>query len=117
MEAVNPPVAGKFSSNRIGCADRDWRLVSSSRWGLVWLGILGFLLGLDIFQVAGAQSVTLAWNANTETNLAGYRLYYGPAPRNYSGHVQVVAPVTAGTVTNLVSGRTYYFAVTAYTRD
>lgn len=68
------------------------------------------------FSMFGAQSVTLAWNANTETNLAGYRLYHGLASRSYStGYVQVLHPVTTATVTNLAAGPTNYFAVTAYT--
>ena len=69
------------------------------------------LLGL------GAQSVTLAWNANTETNLAGYRLYHGTATRSYSTNVAVAHPATTVTVTNLQAGTTYFFAVTAYTTE
>jgi len=59
--------------------------------------------------------VTLQWDPNTETDLAGYKVYYGTASRSYS------APITIGlqssyTVSDLGSG-TYYFAVTAFNRD
>jgi len=27
------------------------------------------------------QNVTLAWDANVEPDLAGYKMYYGPGPR------------------------------------
>ncbi len=59
-----------------------------------------------------AADVTLAWDANTETDLAGYKIYYGTAPGVYG------APITIGvqttyTITGLAPG-TYYFAVTAY---
>jgi len=33
--------------------------------------------------VAGAQQVTLAWDASASTNVAGYRLYYGTNTRSY----------------------------------
>lgn len=85
-------------------------------FGRVAFGVfLGWLV--EVCPAIAGQSVTLAWNANTETNLAGYRLYYGTATRSYSGIVPVSAPQTRATVTNLQAGGTYYFAVTAYTRD
>ena len=83
-----------------------------------WWFSFGCLLGFAIGCAHGAQSVTLAWNANTETNLAGYRLYSGLASRSYStGYVQVIHPTTQATVTNLAIGLTNYFAVTAFTSD
>lgn len=84
-----------------------------------WLGlglVLGFAVGC-VYEATGAQSVTLAWNANTETNLAGYRLYYGTGPRAYTATGTVPVPETTATVTNLAEGRTYFFAVTAFTTD
>ena len=59
-----------------------------------------------------ALSVTLAWNPNTESTLAGYNLYYGTASRAYSGKV-AVGTVTNATVPNLQKGQTYFFSVTA----
>lgn len=59
-----------------------------------------------------AADATLAWDPNTESNLAGYRLYYGTSPRTYSVVVDV-GNVTTYTVTNLTS-ETWYFALTAY---
>jgi hypothetical protein len=42
---------------------------------------------LVIFTIVGAQAgwaapVNLAWDPNTDTDLAGYKLYYGPTPRS-----------------------------------
>src|SRR4029434_8853291 len=87
------------------------------RWRAIHLLflVLGVLLGVE--QSRGAQSVTLAWNPNSETNLAGYKLFYGTASRTYSGFVSLGSATTTGTINNLQSGLTYYFAVTAYCTD
>lgn len=62
---------------------------------------------------ASAATRTLAWDANTETDLAGYRLSYGTAPGSYSTTVDV-GKVTQWTVSGLSAGVTYYFVVRAY---
>jgi hypothetical protein len=78
---------------------------------LLLLGGSFLLVGLGR---ASAASVTLAWDANVETNLLGYRLYYGTASRSYSTLITVTAPTTTASATTLTAGRTYYFAVTAF---
>jgi hypothetical protein len=62
---------------------------------------------------ASAGQVTLAWNPNTESDLAGYRLHYGTASGSYTVHLDV-HNVTTYTVGGLTDGQTYYFAATAY---
>jgi hypothetical protein len=117
MDAPNLADSGKTEhhrASRIGSNTGGFSF-SPRRW------LIGFLLGVlhcySSLQVTGAQSVTLAWDSNAETNLAGYRLYYGTTPRNYSAHVQVAKPNTDATVNGLQAGQTYFFAVTAYTHD
>ena len=70
---------------------------------LMWLSFCSNLLAAD---------VNLAWDANTETNLAGYKLYMGTASRTYGTPV-TLGKVTTYTKTGLALG-TYYFAVTAF---
>ncbi|MFQ5965361.1 MAG: fibronectin type III domain-containing protein [Candidatus Scalinduaceae bacterium] len=53
------------------------------------------------------------WNPNSESDLAGYKLYYGFSSRNYDSSVDV-GNQTSYTLTGLVSGVTYYIAATAY---
>jgi len=60
--------------------------------------------------------VTLAWDPNRESDLAGYRIYYGEMSGEYAFE-QDVGSRTEHTVNYLGEGKTYYFAVTAYNLD
>ena len=58
-----------------------------------------------------SEQITLAWDANSESHLTGYRVYFGTESRNYNGHVDV------GNQTSFSMeppSQTTYFAVTAY---
>jgi fibronectin type 3 domain-containing protein len=57
--------------------------------------------------------VTLEWDANTEPDLDGYKLYYGTSGGIYDFVVDAGDSTTC-TVINLTPGETYYFAATAY---
>lgn len=62
-------------------------------------------------------SATLSWDAVSNARVAGYRVYYGLASRNYAQAKGVglnAGGCTTYVVTGLDRGRTYYFAVTAY---
>jgi len=71
------------------------------------------LLSTIMPVTAYCAQVTLAWDANTEPNIAGYKIYYGTGSRSYNWFVDV-GNVTSYTVTGLADGSTYYFAATAY---
>ena len=76
--------------------------------------LLAFGLLFLVFTChAHAGQVTLAWDANTDPELGGYKLYYGQTSGNYSANVNV-GNQTTYTLTALTAGQTYYFAVTAY---
>jgi len=65
---------------------------------------------------AHCADVTLAWDANSEADLAGYILYYGTSSGNYPTNMDV-GNRTQHTIPGLQEGVTYYFAVTAYNLD
>jgi len=59
-----------------------------------------------------ATGVRIAWNANTESDLAAYNVYYGTSSGNYSACINV-GTATSYRIDNLTQGKTYYFIVTA----
>ncbi|MEI9476673.1 MAG: fibronectin type III domain-containing protein [Deltaproteobacteria bacterium] len=63
--------------------------------------------------IDSAAQIRLAWNPNSESDLAGYGVYYGTASRTYGAPINV-GNVTSYTLTGLTPGVRYYFAVTAY---
>jgi len=63
-----------------------------------------------------ASVVTLAWDPSGP-EVAGHRLYYGVSSRIYASTYSTsidVGDATSCSVSNLVPGTTYFFAVTAY---
>lgn len=60
-----------------------------------------------------AQTVTLAWDTNSEPDLAGHILYTGRSSGSYTLQMDV-GNVNIVTVSNLQEGLTYFFVVTAY---
>ena len=72
--------------------------------------VFGFLA---VTQAFCAPSVTLAWDANPEPDIAGYRLSYGGSPGSYSTVVDIGNSTTTE-VAGLTQSQTYYFSVSAY---
>lgn len=77
-----------------------------------WL--LAGAIFISVVSVTGAASrVTLAWDATTESNVAGFKVYAGTNSGVYTSFADAGAQTTL-TISNLVAGVTYYFAATAY---
>jgi hypothetical protein len=74
------------------------------KWLWTWL-VMVAALGAD------AESVTVSWNANPETNLVGYRVYAGTNSRAY--HVCVPVGMVTSLVVQLPHGGRWYFCVSA----
>ena len=69
------------------------------------------LLGLA--RTTQADTINLAWNANTEANLAGYVVSYGTQANTYTSTFDS-GNNTSQPLANLVKGTRYYFVVKAY---
>ena len=78
-----------------------------------------FMLGVIVTGLPGkahcatGTSVTLAWNANPEPDIAGYKVYYGTVKGTYATKLNV-GNYTGCVISGLSSGKTYYFVATAY---
>ncbi len=64
-------------------------------------------------RTASAGTASLAWDPVPDTDVAGYRVYYGTSPTSYTSSVDV-GNVTSTTITGLTDCTTYYFGVKAY---
>jgi hypothetical protein len=64
-------------------------------------------------SLSPVEAVTLQWDSNHESDLAGYTIYYGTASHQYGSSVDV-GNHTSYQFTNLEAGRTFFFALRAY---
>lgn len=79
-------------------------------------GLPAWLVVVSLTLVAGAEaapSVTLAWDPNTEGDLAGYVVSYGTQSGAYSASIDV-GNQTIWATNQLTGGVRYYFVVQAY---
>lgn len=84
----------------------------ASVFGLVFC----LMVGWAIYASAADQPVTLTWDPNTETDLAGYGIYQSTVSGQYGAPVATVGTVTQYTFTlpERVTEQRYYFTLTAY---
>ncbi len=59
------------------------------------------------------SNVPLAWDPSADSNVAGYKIYYGVASHSYTSSINV-GHVTSAVVTVPSGNKTYYFAATTY---
>ncbi len=87
---------------------RKFRLIFY--FSLFFFFLSGFGLGTGWAQEA---SLVVQWDPNIESDLAGYRVYWGTVSRQYSKQIDV-GNVNRYRITHLEAGKTYFIAVTAY---
>jgi hypothetical protein len=83
------------------------------------IGLISSLLFFVLLMLACplgkamAADITLAWDQNSDPDLAGYRLYIGTSSRNYTQTFDL-GLTTQYTIGNLNDGTVYFFTLTAY---
>lgn len=60
-----------------------------------------------------AAEVTLSWNKNSKSNVAGYKVSYETSSSSYTTTIDA-GNITSCTLSDLQEGTTYYFAARAY---
>ncbi len=78
----------------------------------VALGLL-FVLAMATTRTAGAESVTLAWDANPESDVVGYYVFIGTSSGIYTTAIDV-GTATSYTFSSAAPATTYYLTVAAY---
>jgi fibronectin type 3 domain-containing protein len=81
----------------------------------------GFSITVAAAAASGGTVATLAWSEPTQnddgtplTDLVGYHVYVGPDASHLTSQVNIATAATTNyAISGLVSGTTYYFAVTA----
>lgn len=78
------------------------------RYALAILSLSGPVLG-----ATSPGTAALAWDRNPETNISGYKIYWGESTRQYTKVLDVGNEVEAS-LSGLTSGQTYFCSVRAY---
>jgi len=77
--------------------------------------VLAAILSLGVSSTSSAFTVNLQWDPNTESDLAGYKVYYSADPASLVGSTPIdVHNQTTASVSGLDPDKAYNFAVTAY---
>ena len=114
-------------NNQNNKISEKWNFKKAITLAIVILILIAIAMFFDFLGKTGKSSgeATLSWSANTESDLAGYKIYYGTSPRtgdcpqaSYLEKLDVGKTDTADKPTykieNLDTGKTYYFSITSY---
>ena len=83
---------------------------------LTRVACVALLLSLSASSAfAQTTTITAVWNRNTDSNTAGYIVYYGTSPGSYQWSLDTGSQVTASLT--LPRGAAYFFSVHAYNAE
>jgi hypothetical protein len=80
---------------------------------LLYLALCSVAWGAIEFPSSASTSLNIMWNQSSDTNVQGYKVYYGTVSQQYT-NVIVAGNVTNTTISGVQAGTTYYFAATSY---
>lgn len=82
---------------------------------IIGISILVILVGFFMFWgKCQAATVEISWTPNSETDIAGYKVYSGTVPGEYGDPIDVGNKTSCDIELNPAVGTVYYFAITAY---
>jgi hypothetical protein len=84
-----------------------------SKLNVLPLRLLHYVMMLLALPVLGAGSAPLVWNPSVDSNVIGYKIYYGVASNVYIYSVDV-GNVTNAVISGLTENIAYYFAAKSY---
>jgi hypothetical protein len=64
-------------------------------------------------QFAYASGIKISWDKNSESDVAGYKVYYGTASHNYQSSLDA-GNFTSIEIDDLTPGKNYYISIAAY---
>jgi hypothetical protein len=101
-----------------GVSSRSLTLRSKMHYSLLRNPIIAasiLFLSLLFSSSDSMAQIQLAWDANTASDLAGYKVYYGTASGKYGRPLDVKKMMSSNLI-GLIPGVKYYFVVTAYNK-
>src|SRR5437773_7737192 len=81
------------------------------------LGLLGILIPGWVSAAQIPLGVVVTWTPNTDADLAGYYIYYGPRSHVYTNRIMVGPTANVARVEPLLPRGTYYLTVTAFNTE
>ena len=72
-------------------------------------------VSLTLSSTTANNAAALTWDANSDSDVAGYKVYQGTASGTYAAPIATLTTATTTyTATGLLTGTTYFFVITAY---
>jgi hypothetical protein len=112
-QIIQPGLSGTYTLTA-----RLTNLVAGSYSGIATISGGGITTQVPVTLTAvtsAANTASLVWNANTDSDLAGFKVYAGTSSGAYAASVATLPKTTTSyTVTGLQTGTTYFFIITAF---
>lgn len=97
-----------YLPGKTGFGNKPW----SEYTTMTFTGSSGPAIPTGLVAIAGDEKVTLTWNANSESDLKGYNIYYKRSNGNWNSEF-VASPDHSYIINDLINGTKYTFKIQA----